>query len=618
MAARFWVGGSGNLDGSDTSHIAATSGGTPGASYPGVGDDLTFDANSGGGTVDLTAALNMNSITYGQFTGRLNFNAQPVTTVTHSLSGTGTRTIDWGSAVITVTGSGGTPFNGATITGLTFIKGTSKLVFTGGSFTMSAGSMTFYDIEVTGSGAPNLNFVSCRNFTRTGTAAKTDGLMLSQSSSVTGVCTLNSNSSINRLLIQSTTVGTARIFTVASLVCSGVIEFQDITGAGAATWTTAASGATYFGDCGGNSGITMTTPATQNLTMSTNKNYSDVTVWTSRVPLPQDPVTATGWTAGNLTVDMPRLGKDIDLSGATSTGTLGLALAFAAFGDWKYSSTFSITGGGNGTLRAIGASTINMAGKSFGGIINISTRTGGSYSLAAALSGGNQINISGSFTSNNFAITGLTVSIAGITAGSLGTSNISLTSTATGTIFTGGSGISFSGITITVANTSTNTRTLALGSNINCGTINYILAGSTGGLDITATGAGATIANLNFSDANNARTLRFGVGVTYNIGNFNGVRGLSGKVITVSPAAAGTYTLSSSNIQSTDFINISGAIGAGSGEWHAGQHSTDGGSNTNIRFSRIKSIRAVQMATLKSLNGIDIERSRSINGALMD
>lgn len=352
--------------------------------------------------------------------------------------------------------------------------------------------------------------------------------------------------------------------------------------------------------------------------MSTAKSWSDATIFTSRVPLPQDTVTATGWTGGNLTVDMPRLGKNIDLSGATSTGTLGLAVAFAAFGDWKYSGTFSITGGGNGTLRAVGASTINMAGKSFGGIATISTRTGGSYTLAAALSGGNQVNIAGSFTSANFGITGLTVSIAGITAGDLGTTTITLTSTATGTIFTGGSGISFSGITITVQNTSANTRTLALGTNINCGTINYILAGSTGGLDITAVGAGATIANLNFSDANNARTLRFGVGVTYNIANFNGVRGVSGKVITVSPAAAGTYTLSSSNIQATDFINISGAIGAGAGEWHAGQHSTDGGSNTNIRFSRIKSIRAVQMATLKSLNGIAIERSRSINGAAMD
>jgi hypothetical protein len=70
MANRFWVGGSGTWDASDTSHWSATSGGSSGASVPTVSDDVTFDANSfsaapcvvtvsggrGANTVDMSAA----------------------------------------------------------------------------------------------------------------------------------------------------------------------------------------------------------------------------------------------------------------------------------------------------------------------------------------------------------------------------------------------------------------------------------------------------------------------------------------------------------------------------------------------------------------------------------
>ena len=51
MASRFWVGGTGTWDASDTTHWATASNGAGGASVPGSSDAVTFDASSGGGTV---------------------------------------------------------------------------------------------------------------------------------------------------------------------------------------------------------------------------------------------------------------------------------------------------------------------------------------------------------------------------------------------------------------------------------------------------------------------------------------------------------------------------------------------------------------------------------------
>lgn len=63
MANRFWVGGTGNLDGT-TSHWSTTTGGSSGASFPGTSDVAIFDANSGGGTITMTTDLNVSSFRF--------------------------------------------------------------------------------------------------------------------------------------------------------------------------------------------------------------------------------------------------------------------------------------------------------------------------------------------------------------------------------------------------------------------------------------------------------------------------------------------------------------------------------------------------------------------------
>src|SRR5690349_15537536 len=71
MSGRFWVGGTGTWDAATTTHWSDTSGGAGGFSVPGSSDTVTFDANSGGGTVTLNfgGTITIQKITTANFTG---------------------------------------------------------------------------------------------------------------------------------------------------------------------------------------------------------------------------------------------------------------------------------------------------------------------------------------------------------------------------------------------------------------------------------------------------------------------------------------------------------------------------------------------------------------------
>lgn len=68
MADRYWVGGSGIWNFSNTANWASVSGGSGGASAPGFSDNVFFDANSGVGTITVSVARANNFTTTG-FTG---------------------------------------------------------------------------------------------------------------------------------------------------------------------------------------------------------------------------------------------------------------------------------------------------------------------------------------------------------------------------------------------------------------------------------------------------------------------------------------------------------------------------------------------------------------------
>ena len=71
MANRYWVGGSGTWNTTNTANWSATSGGAGGASVPVAADNAFFDANSGSGTCVTAAGATCSALTFG--TSTLNF-----------------------------------------------------------------------------------------------------------------------------------------------------------------------------------------------------------------------------------------------------------------------------------------------------------------------------------------------------------------------------------------------------------------------------------------------------------------------------------------------------------------------------------------------------------------
>lgn len=120
-ASRFWVGGTGTWDASDTTHWASSSGGAGGASVPGASDSAIFDGSSGGGTVTVSHASNtIQSLTMSAFTGTLDFatNDNNITLTAASAftsNGSGTRTLNMGDGTWTISSATGSwTTNGAT------------------------------------------------------------------------------------------------------------------------------------------------------------------------------------------------------------------------------------------------------------------------------------------------------------------------------------------------------------------------------------------------------------------------------------------------------------------------------------------------------------------------
>lgn len=150
MANKFWVLGTGTWSSSNIVNWATSSGGTGGTAVPTTGDTVTFDGNSGTGTVTVDATINnmsFASITCGAFVGTLDFSVNnPSITLTantgFSSSGTAVRTINLGSGTFTLTGNGTVWDCGSTASGnLTLNAGTSTLYLHGALNTTNARQM---------------------------------------------------------------------------------------------------------------------------------------------------------------------------------------------------------------------------------------------------------------------------------------------------------------------------------------------------------------------------------------------------------------------------------------------------------------------------------------------
>lgn len=154
MASRFWVGGTGTWDASDTTHWAASSNGAGGQSVPVAADTVTFDGSSGGGTVTVNhASLSITSLTMGAHTGTIDFatNDNNITVGTVSNNSSGTRTLNMGDGTWTVTGTGNVWLFGGT--NGTVNCNASTVSFTGNPSSMSTMTLGGFTYNIFSIGA---------------------------------------------------------------------------------------------------------------------------------------------------------------------------------------------------------------------------------------------------------------------------------------------------------------------------------------------------------------------------------------------------------------------------------------------------------------------------------
>lgn len=266
MASRFWVLGTGTWDNTLTTNWAATSGGAPLASAPVSGDTVTFDGNSGGGTVTVNATITISSLTTGAFTGTIDFSANNnninIGIVTQPAgvawidNGSGTHTINMGNGTWSVDANinnSVVSLSGANLT----LNSNSSLISiaarANGNRTFTGGAKTFNNVTFNGAASSSITFGVAG--TTISTLTLTNQAVAIFSANYT-IATLSVTSSASLPVdIRSTTIGTARTITLTNNFTTNYLSLQDITFSGG---TNTASNSFDFGN---NTGITITGPS---------------------------------------------------------------------------------------------------------------------------------------------------------------------------------------------------------------------------------------------------------------------------------------------------------------------------------------------------------------------
>lgn len=603
MAVYFWVGGVGVWDNTNTLGVwKTTSGGAINApNAPLVTDTATFDANSGTGAVGIaatatcaictfgrsgiTATLTANNtafaaltISAGTFsTSTFNFTAGLITvtggtftanggTITNAgLAGTGVvaRTINLNASSLTTVNNGVITFSG---TGLTFNCGTSTITCSSATPLFTGGANTFYNVSFTstalGSAGSIIGANTFNNLTFASRAAVgLGGITVNANQIINGTLTISASTVLggSRFFLRSSVIGTQFTITAATVSLTGV-DFRDIAGAGAASWT-----GTRLGDCGGNSGITFPAAKTVYWNLTGSNNYN-ATGWattqtgapaTTNFPLAQDTAvfTNTAPASGTITLGTAYNVGSLDFSTRSTALTFSMTSP-VIYGNITLSSAITIAGAGTTVFAGRNITqTITSTGAAFTQAFTQSTIGGGVTFADAFATGSTYQHSNGSLATNfNFTCSTFTSSISNTRSITLGAMTFSLTGT--GGVWTSSTitGLTFNAGTskIALTGTSATARTFAGGGL----TYNNLeIGGATGTSTLTFTGSNTF--NTISSTKTVAHTLLFTAATTTTCANFT-VTGTVGNIVTIDSVTAADHNLAKTgggNI-SVDYMSI--------------------------------------------------------------
>ncbi len=588
--------------------------------------NITF--NGAGGSWQLAANLTIASTATLTLTaGTFDINGKTCSLGTLSGTGSTTRTLTLGAASITITG-GGTAWNFATTTSLTFNANTSTITLTGNT-TFSGGNLTYNTVIMNSAGSnasiamggtntfANLQFLS---------GAGTSLLItVTANQTVTGTFTCtgsNSGTSQGRVYVcRNNPPGVGATTITAAAKSLTQVDFTDITAAGVAS----PFSGTSIGDGGGNTNITASSPRTL-YWVGNGGNWNDTNHWStssggsagSDMPLPQDTVNvnASSITSGSQTITVTNtriLGGNVSFSGVLNTPTLTCTTAtILVVGNLTFGTGMVTAGSGTIGLGGRGAQTLTTNGVSVGNMNFASS--GGSYTLQDNFTQRSGLSLTlslGTLTANNFNIS--TNNFASSTANTrtLNMGNGTWTLTGTGTVWNTATVTNFTlnqgSSTIAITDASSTSKTFAGGGK------------TYGNLSITGGGTGTMI----FQGANTfanftvgaPKSCQFLAGNTVTITGIFSALGSAGNVISMVSSTGGlTFTLSkASGIVSCDYLSLQDSVATGGATWYAGGHSTNVSGNTGWIFTAA----SYSLACQDALHGQTADTPSLVRGTML-
>lgn len=609
----FWVGGTGNW--SDQTHWALTTGGAGGAGVPAPNTNVTFDSNSGTSatvTVDIAAqaktiTINKSDLTLNDTIGMTISGAMTLTTGTLKTngvtenwgslvsSGSTARTLNIASSTINLSVANASAVSTSPSTSMTATLTGSTINCTGFSAGFVPGSLVFPNVTFTGAGNSTIGSGTYGNLTFFGdTSQLFDSVLGPGTLTITGTFTVRGATQNNRVLIYSQ--NTVRVITAAAVSLQNV-EFRNITGAGAATWS-----GTTVGNVGGNTNITFSTPTTYywigNSGVFYDGNHWSLTSGGSSsglVPLPQDTarfdansftlpgqqmtlfyseISGMDWTG---VTNNPNL---LITGGANITGDIILSPNMTTSGDGSFNRLTWYRAGAIGTITTNGVPwPSGLSVNSNGGTL----RLGDDFTqvMNGSVAPEGIVMLSGTFdaANHNVSLLGPVISQGSVTRGiTLGTGTWTL-KPSTGTIWNPtatGFALNSTGSTIKIGGTPTGSRTFA-GGGLTYGNFEWAAEGVASNLIIT----GANVFNDFKVDADTAaRTLTLPASATTTATTIE-LNGSSGNLLTVNSSTSGTQAKLSQAIGTAagTFLSLkdSNAIG---GATFAATSSVDAGNNT--------------------------------------
>lgn len=506
-------------------------------------------------------------------------------------SNSNTRRLIMGTSTTTVAATGINTWGFNITTGLTFVQGTSNIIFSGAGPQININSnFTFNNVTfsaltgATSLGVTGSNTWTFRNLSAISGASKVGIFGIGVLITVTETLTFTGNSATNRLLVDSrnsggSSIGTQRTFTVTGATVTGSnFDLRDINFSPAQNFASV-TGAS--GDCGGNSNAVFSAAETQNATGTASFTWS-THGWTTRVPICQDDVFISNAliSGRTITADMPRLGKTVNMSTATWAGT---APTFSnSVGQEVYGSLTFSTNGGTGSMLWTGNNGFSFQGRSTytvttGGLAVATTITllapGGVLVQQDAFTNSQPLTISlGVWRANNFNVTASVYTLTNNVGASadMGAGVWTVTSTGTAWNTAGASFVVAPGTSqIFFSNTSATSKTMAGNTKTY---YDLRIASSAVGGSMTISGNN-TFHNISIEAP---KDFILTAGSTQTITGSFTTNSVAGTSVTVRSATAGTNaTLSdAAGTQCLDYITLKDSFATGGATWYAGANST--------------------------------------------